>query len=115
MARSAELLQTELDRFENLLTDLLEISRFDAGFAALDAEPADLRAGRRAGRRRPSPASPKRAAVIAATCRTTAVIAEVDPRRVERILRNLVGNAVEHGEGTAGAGDAGRRRRRASR
>ena len=27
------------------------------------------------------------------------MIAEVDPRRVERILRNLVGNAVEHGEG----------------
>jgi two-component system sensor histidine kinase MtrB len=26
------------------------------------------------------------------------VIAEVDPRRVERILRNLIGNAVEHGE-----------------
>src|SRR5205814_1223263 len=42
VARSAELLQTELDRFENLLTDLLEISRFDAGFAMLDAEPTDL-------------------------------------------------------------------------
>src|SRR5207253_3553283 len=41
-ARSAELLQAELDRFEGLLTDLLEISRFDAGFAALDAEPTDL-------------------------------------------------------------------------
>src|SRR6185503_15239311 len=41
-ARSAELLQAELDRFESLLTDLLEISRFDAGFAALDAEPTDL-------------------------------------------------------------------------
>ena len=27
------------------------------------------------------------------------MIAEVDPRRVERILRNLMGNAVEHGEG----------------
>jgi two-component system sensor histidine kinase MtrB len=27
------------------------------------------------------------------------VIAEVDARRVERVLRNLVGNAVEHGEG----------------
>jgi two-component system sensor histidine kinase MtrB len=27
------------------------------------------------------------------------VIAEIDPRRVERILRNLVGNAVEHAEG----------------
>ena len=34
-ARSAELMQTELDRFEGLLTDLLEISRFDAGVALL--------------------------------------------------------------------------------
>ena len=42
VARSAELLQAELDRFESLLTDLLEISRFDAGFAMLDAEPTDL-------------------------------------------------------------------------
>src|SRR5690606_18637550 len=42
VARSAELLQTELDRFEGLLADLLEISRFDAGFAALEAEPANL-------------------------------------------------------------------------
>ena len=42
VARSAELLQAELDRFEELLTDLLEISRFDAGFAMLDSEPTDL-------------------------------------------------------------------------
>ena len=42
VARSAELLHAELDRFEELLTDLLEISRFDAGFAILDAEPVDL-------------------------------------------------------------------------
>ena len=34
-ARSAELLQNELDRFEALLSDLLEISRFDAGAAQL--------------------------------------------------------------------------------
>jgi len=33
--RAAELLQTELDRFETLLVDLLEISRFDAGAAVL--------------------------------------------------------------------------------
>ena len=46
-ARSAELLQNELDRFELLLTDLLEISRFDAGAAALAPR------GRRPGRRRP--------------------------------------------------------------
>ena len=43
VARSAELLQTQLDRFESLLADLLEISRFDAGAAALDLEPVDLR------------------------------------------------------------------------
>ena len=42
-SRSAELLQTQLDRFEALLADLLEISRFDAGAAVLDAEPVDLR------------------------------------------------------------------------
>ena len=42
VARSAELLQAELDRFEGLLTDLLEISRFDAGRRVLDVEPADL-------------------------------------------------------------------------
>src|SRR3712207_8101488 len=40
VARSAELLRAELDRFESLLTDLLEISRYDAGAAVLDADPA---------------------------------------------------------------------------
>ena len=42
-ARSAELMQTELDRFEALLTDLLEISRFDAGAAVLSTDVVDLR------------------------------------------------------------------------
>ena len=42
-ARSAELLQTELDRFESLITDLLEISRFDEGEAVLNLEEVDLR------------------------------------------------------------------------
>ena len=42
-ARSAELLQNELDRFEALLSDLLEISRFDAGAAVLSVEEVDLR------------------------------------------------------------------------
>src|SRR5690606_1128310 len=41
--RSAELLSTQLDRFEALLADLLEISRFDAGAATLDAESRDVR------------------------------------------------------------------------
>src|SRR5215210_545513 len=41
-ARAAELLQTELDRFETLLADLLEISRFDAGAAVLELEDVSL-------------------------------------------------------------------------
>ena len=41
-ARAAELLQTELDRFETLLADLLEISRFDAGAAQLDVDDVNL-------------------------------------------------------------------------
>ena len=40
--RAAELLQKELDRFETLLADLLEISRFDAGAAVLDLEDVNL-------------------------------------------------------------------------
>ena len=43
LARSVELLNTELDRFESLLADLLEISRYDAGVARLESEHADIR------------------------------------------------------------------------
>jgi len=97
--RAAELLQAELDRFEGLLTDLLEISRFDAGFAMLDAEPTDLVPVVRRVVDRLGGLSERCGVPIELTVPETPVIAEVDPRRVERILRNLVGNAVEHGEG----------------
>jgi len=99
VARAAELLQAELDRFESLLTDLLEISRFDAGFAMLDAEPTDLVPVVRRVVDRLEGLSERCGVRIELTLPETPVIAEVDPRRVERILRNLVGNAVEHGEG----------------
>ena len=96
-ARSAELLQNELDRFEALLGDLLEISRFDAGAAVLAPDKVDLveivrqvvddhahfaaRAGTEVVIHSPGPCE-----------------AEVDARRIERILRNLLVNAIEHGE-----------------
>ena len=98
VARSAELLQTQLDRFESLLADLLEISRFDAGAAALDVEPVDLREWWPGPWRRRSPwptaREPGRRRGADRPC-----VAKVDPRRVERILGNLVVNAIEHGEG----------------
>jgi two-component system sensor histidine kinase MtrB len=99
VARSAELLQTELDRFESLLTDLLEISRFDAGFAALDSEPTDLVPVVHRVVDRLAGVAERVGVPVQVHVPDTPVIAEVDPRRVERILRNLVGNAVEHGEG----------------
>jgi two-component system, OmpR family, sensor histidine kinase MtrB len=99
VARSAELLQAELDRFENLLTDLLEISRFDAGFAALDAEHADLVPIVERVVERLSGLADRAGVTIELRLPDAPVIAEVDPRRMERVLRNLIGNAVEHGEG----------------
>ncbi|WP_326555961.1 MtrAB system histidine kinase MtrB [Micromonospora sp. NBC_01813] len=98
VARSAELLQAELDRFESLLTDLLEISRFDAGFAVLDAEPTDLVPVVRRVVDRLDGLADRLGVRIDLRLPDTPVIAEVDPRRVERVLRNLLGNAVEHGE-----------------
>jgi two-component system sensor histidine kinase MtrB len=97
-ARSAELLQAELDRFEGLLTDLLEISRFDAGFAALDAEPTDLVPVVRRVTDQLESLAERCKVALSVVVPEGDVIAEVDPRRVERVLRNLVGNAVEHGE-----------------
>ncbi|MFC8848078.1 MULTISPECIES: MtrAB system histidine kinase MtrB [unclassified Micromonospora] len=99
VARSAELLQAELDRFEELLTDLLEISRFDAGFAMLDAEPTDLVPVVRRVADRLAGLAERAGVTIDLDVPDAPVIAEVDPRRVERVLRNLVGNAVEHSEG----------------
>ncbi|GAA4598049.1 MtrAB system histidine kinase MtrB [Actinoplanes octamycinicus] len=98
VARSAELLQAELDRFEGLLTDLLEISRFDAGFAALDAEHTDLVPIVERVAERLTGLAERVGVELELRLPDTPVIAEVDPRRVERVLRNLVGNAVEHGE-----------------
>jgi two-component system sensor histidine kinase MtrB len=97
-SRAAELLQTELDRFETLLADRLEISRFDAGAAVLDAEDVDLvDVARRVA---------DTTSALAAQRHTRVVVhdpghpcpAEADVRRVERIVRNLVTNAIDHAE-----------------
>ncbi len=96
--RAAELLQRELDRFETLLVDLLEISRFDAGAAALDLDDVNLTdvARRVVDVTRPLAEARQTRVVIRAP--KTPCIAEADVRRVERILRNLVVNAIDHAE-----------------
>ncbi|KGN36981.1 MtrAB system histidine kinase MtrB [Knoellia subterranea] len=97
-SRSAELLQGELDRFESLLSDLLEISRFDAGAAALDPARVDLRGTVAGVIAAAQPLADRRGSTVDVVA-PGPVEVEVDERRVERILRNLVVNAIEHGEG----------------
>jgi two-component system sensor histidine kinase MtrB len=96
-ARAAELLQTELDRFENLLGDLLEISRFDAGAAVLDLD--DTNIGDVAHRVVAATAPMALQRGVSVTILDDGVfMAEADVRRVERILRNLVTNAIDHAD-----------------
>jgi len=99
VARSTELLQAEVNRFEALLNDLLEISRYDAGAAVLEAEPTDLRALVDRVCAATHPVAARQGSELVVAAGGPAVVAEVDPRRVERIVRNLIVNAVEHGEG----------------
>ena len=112
VARSTELLHAELGRFEALLADLLEISRYDAGVAALEAEPVDLGALVHRVTEATSALAARHGSRLRLNLPAEPAVAEVDPRRVERILRNLLGNALEHGEGrpvdvTLARGDAG--------
>ncbi|MFC4947203.1 MtrAB system histidine kinase MtrB [Pseudonocardia sp. GCM10023141] len=98
LRRSSELLVTELDRFEALLGDLLEISKLDAGVAELSADPVDMRN-----------VVERAVEAVRGIAEETAtelrldlpvgILAEVDSRRVERIVRNLVANAIDHSEG----------------
>jgi two-component system, OmpR family, sensor histidine kinase MtrB len=95
-ARAAELLQTELDRFETLLTDLLEISRFDAGAAVLELDDVNLVdvAHRIVDATRPL--AEQRGVQVVVEAPDHACLAQADVRRVERIVRNLVTNAIDH-------------------
>jgi signal transduction histidine kinase len=88
--RPAELLIADVGRLRRLVEELMEISRFDAGAESVQVEEVDV------------------AALVAATLRARGWDGRVkldgdgltltsDPRRLERIVANLVGNALEHG------------------
>jgi two-component system, OmpR family, sensor histidine kinase MtrB len=98
-ARSVELLQSQLERFESLLVDLLEISRFDAGAATLDTELVDVCDLVRRSADDAQQLAERRGSRIEFRLPAAGCFAEADRRRVERILRNILVNAVEHGEG----------------
>ncbi|MGC4111249.1 MAG: MtrAB system histidine kinase MtrB [Nocardioides sp.] len=97
-ARAAELLHTELDRFETLLVDLLEISRFDAGAAALDLDDVNLADVVRRVVDSTRALAEARGTRLVVKAPVSPCLAEADVRRVERIVRNLVTNAIDHAE-----------------
>ncbi len=99
LARSVELLANELDRFESLLADLLEISRYDAGAARLETEQVDIRGIVERAVSAAQPLAARHEVELRAELGEEPVVAEVDARRVERVLRNLLGNALDHAEG----------------
>lgn len=98
LRRSSELMVNELDRFEMLLNDLLEISRHDAGVAELSVEAIDLRATVTGALDSVGHLAADSGVEMRLDMPDSEVIAEVDTRRVERILRNLIANAVDHAE-----------------
>ena len=96
-ARSAELLATELDRFEALLTDLLEISRFDAGAAELALDHTDLATLVAKEVDAVIPLSEEFGTDLLLDAPQACPV-EVDSRRIRRIVSNLLTNAIEHGD-----------------
>ncbi|HPU14296.1 MAG TPA: MtrAB system histidine kinase MtrB [Aeromicrobium sp.] len=95
-ARSAELLNAELGRFEALLSDLLDLSRFDAGAATLELDPVDLAEVAKAAAADESLVR----AQISATALGVAepAVVDADIRRVDRMVRNLLANAIRYSQ-----------------
>jgi two-component system sensor histidine kinase MtrB len=90
-SRSTDLLRGQTRRLAQLVDDLLEMSRFDAGQATLELEPIDLADLSRDAVHTVAPDADIR------VTRLGDVHAEVDPRRMHTVIRNLVANAVTHG------------------
>jgi len=96
IARSSELLINQIDRFELLLSDLLEVSRFDAEAASLGVVTFDIS---NLVQKTVDYLHPSKSSLFEIDSPSKPIQIEGDPRRIERILRNLITNAVDHGEG----------------
>lgn len=98
-ARTAELLHAQTERFELLLADLLEMSRYDAGAVQLELEPTNLVRLAEDAIERVQPLADEKSTEIRLIAPGGYFEAEVDARRIRRVLQNLLGNAIDHGEG----------------
>lgn len=96
---SVEALHGSLDRFSGLLSDLLEISRYDAQSITLDLEPTNLVRLASEVAESLEPIAREYGSTIEVVSPGGHCEALVDAGRIRRIIVNLLGNAIEHGEG----------------
>jgi two-component system sensor histidine kinase MtrB len=96
--RAAVLLERELERFENLLEDLLEISRFDAGVINLEPVEVDLSGLLDEVMDALDPIAHGRKVEVGLQVDRSQgqPLVAADPRRLDRVFSNLVKNAIEH-------------------
>ncbi|AWB83546.1 two-component sensor histidine kinase [Corynebacterium liangguodongii] len=97
--RATQLMTRELDRFEALLGDLLEISRHDAGVADLSPAQLDARTPILSAWEQTRYLAEQLDVPVELDLPEEPVMIEGDSRRIERIVRNLLANAVDHSEG----------------
>jgi two-component system, OmpR family, sensor histidine kinase MtrB len=98
-ARTAELLHTQVERFELLLADLLEMSRYDAGAVDMEIESTNVVRLVEDAIEAVSPIAASRGSELRLEAPGGYFEAELDGRRIRRIMQNLLGNAIDHGEG----------------
>ncbi len=97
-ARTAELLHTQIGRFEAMLADLLEMSRYDAGAVQLETDPTNLVRLVEESIEAVEPLAHEKGSEIRLVAPGGYFDVDVDSRRIRRILQNLLGNAIDHGE-----------------
>jgi signal transduction histidine kinase len=95
-ARSAlDLMVADIDRFQQLVEDLLEISRFDAGVAHLELEEVHL-----AELVMQAVSHSTEADVpVELDAELAGVVVQADKRRIVRVIANLLDNAAKYGGG----------------
>ncbi|CAN2212139.1 BaeS Signal transduction histidine kinase [Candidatus Nanopelagicaceae bacterium] len=99
VSRSSELLAAQIDRFERLLEDLLEVSRFDAEVAVLEPVDFDVVALVQKCVKDFELGDIDTESGIRIDSELSKVNIQADIRRVERIMRNLLSNALDHADG----------------